>query len=51
MGSALGFVKGWWGQVFMLLALIALLDKFTGFKSDLGAITSLADTTISDLKV
>jgi len=47
----LGFVKTWWGQVFMLLALIAILDKATGFKTDLGAITTGTGSIIKDLKV
>ena len=47
----LSFVKTWWGQVFMLLALIAILDRATGFKTDVGAIGSGTSTIIKDLKV
>lgn len=51
MNPLLGFAKSWWGQVFMLLALIAILDKSSGFVNDLGAGTKFTGTVISDLKV
>jgi hypothetical protein len=47
----LNFAKTWWGQVFMLLALIAILDRASGFKTDLGAVTSGTGSIIKDLKV
>lgn len=47
----LGLIKSWWAQVFLLLAFIAALDRFTGFREDLGAIGSLATGTIGELKV
>lgn len=47
----LNFVKTWWGQVFMLLALIAILDRASGFKTDVGSLTSGAGSIIKDLKV
>lgn len=49
--GVLGFAKTWWGQVFALLVLIAILDKATGFKTDVGSLTAGADTVIKDLKV
>lgn len=51
MGPILGFVKSWWGQVFALLFLIAILDRASGFKTDLGAIGSFTSGTIGELKV
>lgn len=47
----LGLVKSWWGQVFLLLALIAILDRSTSFKADVGAVTGGAGSIIKDLKV
>lgn len=51
MGPLLGFAKSWWGQVFMLLALIAILDKSGGFTADLGGVQKFTTGTISALKV
>jgi hypothetical protein len=47
----LGFVKSWWGQVFMLLVLIAILDRSTGFKTDVGALAGGTTSVIHELKV
>lgn len=47
----LNFAKTWWGQVFLLLALIAILDRASGFKTDVGSIASGTSTIIKDLKV
>lgn len=47
----LNFAKTWWGQVFMLLALIAILDRASGFKTDVGAIGGATSKVIHDLKV
>lgn len=47
----LNFAKTWWGQVFMLLALIAILDRATGFKTDIGALSTASGGVINDLKV
>ena len=51
MGGITGFVKSWWAQVFALLALIAILDKYTGFRTDVGALTTSATGVIGALKV
>lgn len=51
MGQVLGFARSWWGQVFVLLAIIAVLDKAGGFAKDVGASTNFVSTTIKDLKV
>jgi hypothetical protein len=51
MGPLLGFAKSWWGQVFMLLALIAILNKSTGFKTDVGALATGTGQIIDHLKV
>lgn len=51
MGPLLGFAKSWWGQVFMLLALIAILDKSNGFVNDLTGVGKFTTGTISALKV
>lgn len=47
----LNFAKTWWGQVFMLLALIAILDRASGFKMDVGAVGGATSNIIKDLKV
>ncbi len=47
----LSFVKSWWGQVFLLLTLIAILDKSTGFKTDVGALSTGSIGVIHELKV
>lgn len=47
----LNFAKTWWGQVFMLLALIAILDRSSGFKKDVGAVFGGTSEVIKDLKV
>lgn len=51
MNPLLGFAKSWWGQVFMLLALIAILDKSTGFKTDIGSVQGFTTGVIGELKV
>ena len=47
----LNFIKSFWAQVFLLLMLIAILDRATGFRTDLGAIGSTTTGVIGALKV
>lgn len=46
----LGFAKTWWGQVFLLLAFLAALEKYTGFRTDVAALTNATTQTIHELR-
>ncbi len=47
----LGFAQKWWGQVIVVLAFIAALDRFTGFRADVGSLATGTGQIINDLKV